>query len=162
MQINVQCPGHSLILPPEFFFRARQSQTYPDAHCLQDSKNLSKLACGFGCIQRQMWHERRSTSVFGAGGDPPARLNVEQVAWVLGCQAHDVPILVSSRLLKPLGNPSANGTKYFATADLLEIAKDRNWLVKMTTAINQHWQRKNARKQPNCEVVPHGSLSSAA
>jgi hypothetical protein len=48
---------------------------------------------------------------------------------------------------KPLGSPSANGTKYFATSDLLETARDRSWLVKMTTAINAHWQRQNARNR---------------
>jgi len=67
--------------------------------------------------------------------------------WLLNCQPHDIPALIHARLIKPLGNPSANGTKYFATGDLLETAKDRSWLVKMTTAINQHWQRQNARKK---------------
>ena len=49
-------------------------------------------------------------------GQLPARLTFEQAAWVLNCQPHDVPVLVASRLLKPLGNPPANGVKYFATA----------------------------------------------
>ena len=80
-------------------------------------------------------------------GQLPARLTAEQAGWVLNCQPHDIPALVHARLLKPLGNPSANGTKYFATADLLETAKDRSWLVKMTTAINSHWQKQNARKK---------------
>jgi hypothetical protein len=80
-------------------------------------------------------------------GQLPLRLTAEQAGWVLNCQPHDIPALIHSRLLKPLGNPSANGTKYFATADLLEIAKDRSWLVKVTTAINQHWQRQNSRKK---------------
>ena len=35
-------------------------------------------------------------------GQLPARLTAEQAAWVLNCQAHDVPILVATRLLKPL------------------------------------------------------------
>lgn len=71
-------------------------------------------------------------------GHLPARLTVEQAAWVLNCQPHDVPILVSSKLLKPLGNPPPNGIKFFATMDLLELVKDRSWLAKMTNAINQH------------------------
>jgi hypothetical protein len=79
-------------------------------------------------------------------GQLPVRLNAEQAGWVLNCQPHDIPALVHARLLKPLGNPPANGTKYFATADLLETAKDRSWLVKMTVAIHTHWQRQNARK----------------
>ena len=80
-------------------------------------------------------------------GQPPARLNVEQVAWVLGCQPHDVPILVSCRLLKPLGNPAANAIKFFGTADVLELVKDRSWLAKITNTVNQHWHRQNARKK---------------
>jgi len=79
-------------------------------------------------------------------GQPPARLTAEQAGWVLNCQPHDIPALIHARLLKPLGNPSSNGTKYFATADLLETAKDRSWLVKMTTAIIAHWQKQNAKK----------------
>src|SRR5580658_10095449 len=72
-------------------------------------------------------------------GQLPVRLTGEQAGWVLNCQPHDIPALIHARLLKPLGNPSANSTKYFATADLLEIGKDRAWLVKMTVAINTHW-----------------------
>jgi hypothetical protein len=79
-------------------------------------------------------------------GQLPARLTAEQAAWVLNCQSHDVPILVGARLLKPLGNPAANGIKFFATAELLELAKDKAWLVKVTNAVNQHWQKNNANK----------------
>ena len=78
-------------------------------------------------------------------GQLPLRLTAEQAGWVLNCQQHDIPALIHARMLKPLGNPSANGAKYFATADLLEIAKDRSWLVKMTTTINTHWQKQNAK-----------------
>jgi len=79
-------------------------------------------------------------------GKPPARLTVEQTAWVLNCQAHDIPVLVSARLLRPLGNPPANGTKYFSTEEVLELAKDRSWLAKITNTVCQHWKNKNARK----------------
>ena len=80
-------------------------------------------------------------------GQLPARLTAEQAAWVLNCQTHDVPILVAARLLKPLGNPAANGIKFFATTELLELAKDKAWLVKVTNAVNQHWQKNNAAKK---------------
>jgi len=80
-------------------------------------------------------------------GQLPARLTAEQAGWVLNCQPHDIPALVGARLLKPLGNPSQNSTKYFATADVLEISKDRSWLVKVTNTICQHWQKQNARKK---------------
>jgi hypothetical protein len=45
-------------------------------------------------------------------GQLPARLTAEQAAWVLNCQAHDIPILVSARLLKPLGSPQANAVSF--------------------------------------------------
>jgi hypothetical protein len=77
-------------------------------------------------------------------GQSPARLTAEQAAWVLNCQPHDVPVLVASRLLKPLGNPAANGVKFFATVEVVDHAKDRHWLTKMTQAITHHWQKKNA------------------
>ena len=84
-------------------------------------------------------------------GQLPARLTAEQAGWVLNCQAHDIPALVTARLLKPLGNPAQNSTKYFATADVLEICKDRTWLVKVTNTISQHWQHQNARKKNQLE-----------
>jgi hypothetical protein len=80
-------------------------------------------------------------------GRLPARLNVEQTAWVLNCQAHDIPNLVSAKLLKPLGNPPQNGTKYFATKEVLELAHDDKWLHRITAAISQHWQKRNAGKK---------------
>ena len=80
-------------------------------------------------------------------GQLPARLTAEQAGWVLNCQTHDIPALVNARLLKPLGNPSQNSTKYFATADVLEMAKEKTWLVKVTNTISQHWQHQNTRKK---------------
>ena len=79
-------------------------------------------------------------------GQLPARLTVEQTAWVLNCQPHDVPVLVVARLLKPLGNPQPNSTKYFATLEILELTKDRTWLAKVTNAVSQHWKQKNQHK----------------
>ena len=85
-------------------------------------------------------------------GQLPARLTVEQTAWVLNCQPHDVPALVAARLLKPLGNPAANSIKFFATADLLEQIKDRNWLVRVSSTIYQHWHKKNAANKDRLTV----------
>lgn len=80
-------------------------------------------------------------------GQLPVRLTVEQAAWALNCQAHDVPMLVAAKLLKPLGNPPANGVKFFAAKELLELAQDEKWLHRVTVAIYQHWHTRNARKK---------------
>jgi len=77
----------------------------------------------------------------------PARLTAEQSAWLLNCQPHDIPTLVTAKLLKPLGNPPQNGIKFFSTEDLIELTKDRNWLVRATVAINQHWHKQGVQKR---------------
>jgi hypothetical protein len=94
-------------------------------------------------------------------GQLPARLTAEQAAWVLNCQPHDLPILVSSRLLRPLGNPPPNGIKFFCTAEVLELLKDRAWLTKVTNTINQHWHRQNARQRSG-SMNGHASLVDAS
>ena len=80
-------------------------------------------------------------------GQLPARLTAEQVAWVLNCQPHDVPVLVAARLLKPLGNPPPNSVKFFAALEVLELSKGRPWLARVTQILIQHWQKKNAAKK---------------
>jgi hypothetical protein len=90
-------------------------------------------------------------------GRLPGRLTAEQAAWVLNCQPHDVPVLVAARLLKPLGNPPPSSVKYFAEAELLEQMNDRTWLAKVTNALNQHWQKKNAQRKVRFSDGPEGS-----
>jgi len=80
-------------------------------------------------------------------GQAPARLTGEQAAWVLGCQPHDVPVLVAARLLRPLGNPVPSAVKYFSRLEILDLARDRSWLARVTNAVNQHWQTKNAQRK---------------
>lgn len=90
-------------------------------------------------------------------GQLPARLTAEQASWVLNCQLHDVPVLVAAKLLKPLGNPPLNCVKFFATLEVLELAKDRSWLAKLTNALNQHWRDKNRSKQGRAgQIAGHG------
>ena len=92
-------------------------------------------------------------------GQLPARLTAEQTAWVLNCQAHDLPALVNARLLKPLGTPAQNSTKYFSTADVLEMMKDKAWLVKITNTISQHWQHQNARKKNHSAIFSQNGIA---
>jgi hypothetical protein len=76
----------------------------------------------------------------------PARLTSENVAWLLGFMAHDIPVLVAKGLLKTIGDPPPNGIKYFATADIEQLKTDRKWLARATSCIHRHWQDKNRRK----------------
>jgi hypothetical protein len=76
----------------------------------------------------------------------PARLDSQAAAAFLGLQDHDLPVLARARLLKPLANPAPNAPKYYATCELAELAQDRAWLSRVTSALAAHWQRKNANK----------------
>jgi len=80
-------------------------------------------------------------------GRLPAPVTAEQAGWLLNCLPHNIPVLVGARLLKPLGNPPANGYKYFATEEVLELSKDKAWLSRMTNAIHHHWRDMNGRKK---------------
>ena len=80
---------------------------------------------------------------------PPARMVAEEAAWFLGFAPHDIPVLVSAGLLKPLGHPPASGTKFFATATLQKLRDDVGWLSRASDAIVRHWQAKNARNRQN-------------
>ena len=83
---------------------------------------------------------------------------------MLNCQPHDLRILVSARLLKPLGIAPPNSVKFFAASELLELVKDRAWLAKVTNGLNQHWQVRNAARktQPACSSLGHGPYNGLA
>jgi len=95
-------------------------------------------------------------------GQLPARVTAEQAAWVLNCQPHDIPPLVAGKLIKPLGNPPANGIKFFSTAELLESAKDRNWLARVSATIHQHWHRKNSAKKGRFAMLARSPVETPA
>lgn len=77
----------------------------------------------------------------------PGRLSTGETAALLGFREHDMATLVTARLLKPLGEPAANSPKYFASVDIVELAKDPVWLSKATKLVAKYWQGKNERKK---------------
>jgi hypothetical protein len=79
----------------------------------------------------------------------PARLSVEQAAWYLGFSAHEIPILVSEGLLKPLGHPAKNAPKFFAYIVLEEFRRDVKWLGRACDAISNRWKFRNQREDEN-------------
>jgi hypothetical protein len=117
---------------------------------LQDEIVRGRLACHPWPAMKDEQHR-----FLMVHGKVPARLTAEQAAWVLNCQPHDIPILVAAKMIKPLGNPPANGIKFFAATDLLEAMNDRNWLARVSNTIYQHWHRRNAnRRKANAMPAP--------
>jgi hypothetical protein len=82
---------------------------------------------------------------------PPARLGITETAWLLGFTEHDISLLVSVGLLKPLGHPPSSGSKYFATIELQNLQNDARWLAKASDAIVNHWRTKNCGRRNKCE-----------
>ena len=75
---------------------------------------------------------------------PPARVSITEASWLLGFTEHDIAILISAGLLKPLGHPPASGSKYFALAELQALRSDTRWLAKASDATVIYWKKKNA------------------
>jgi len=84
----------------------------------------------------------------------PARLTTEQAAWCLGFQPSEIPILVATKLLKPLGHPPASGPKYFAAVVLTELRNDSAWLDKASDAVVKFWRTKNAARKAHFPPQP--------
>jgi hypothetical protein len=78
---------------------------------------------------------------------PPARLGIIETAWLMGFNEHDIPVLVSGGLLKPLGRPTATGSKYFAAVELQTLRTDTRWLAKASDTIVHHWRHKNSGRK---------------
>lgn len=76
----------------------------------------------------------------------PARLDALQAAWFLGFEPHEIPMLIAASLLKPLGHPARNSTKFFATEALEQLRRDEKWLARASDAIASYWRERNARK----------------
>ena len=66
---------------------------------------------------------------------PPARLNADQTADLLGFEKDDLSLLARAGLLAPLGNPTANAVKYYATVDVAAFSEDRDRLDQATAII---------------------------
>ena len=78
----------------------------------------------------------------------PARLTVEQAAWLLNCTPDNISFLMRAGLLKPLGDPPENAEKLFAADEMLELIKNRNWLARVTNAIHRGHRMKNLTRKP--------------
>src|SRR5689334_203344 len=73
----------------------------------------------------------------------PARLNADQAAALIGVPVAGMAVLIGSKLLKPLGTPAQNSTKFFAAVDLEEKCRDSKWLDRVTRCLEEHHREKN-------------------
>ncbi len=90
-----------------------------------------------------------------AAKDLPARLDVGATARLLGFAEHDIPLLIATGKLEPLGDPAPNAPKWFAAVEILRLATDRDWLHKATKELSKYWRLKRERRQQSPPEPPH-------
>lgn len=77
----------------------------------------------------------------------PARLSVEHVAKMLNTTTEGVYVLTLLHLLKPLGKPPRNGTKYYARDYILRLTRNEAWLARASDALVKYkWQKNHGPK----------------
>jgi hypothetical protein len=74
----------------------------------------------------------------------PAQLSASEASHLLGVAPHDVPVLASKGLLKPLGHPADSAPKYYALVTVQELKADVKWLHRARQTLYDHWRMKNA------------------
>lgn len=76
----------------------------------------------------------------------PGRVTVDEVGWMIKCSAEEVHALTRAGLLKPLGNPPANGKKFYSTKQILNSLDEPNFLSRVTNALYRRWKDKNGSR----------------
>ncbi|MBL64334.1 MAG: hypothetical protein CMI30_13120 [Opitutae bacterium] len=77
----------------------------------------------------------------------PARIHSKDTSELLGFNEHEISVLVSNKLLQPLGKPSPNSPKMFAKIDIFRLHFDSEWLSNAQKVISNNWKAKNSRKK---------------
>ena len=80
---------------------------------------------------------------------PPGRISVPEAAWKLGFEPDHIFILVSEKLLKPLGDPPPGAMKYFLWTDIEEKKNDKRWMAKASELVRTKIKDKNERAAQN-------------
>jgi hypothetical protein len=82
----------------------------------------------------------------------PARLDVDEIAVLLGFKDYDIPVLIAAGLLKPLGKPAPKAPKFFARVEIERCAENIDWLHQATRCVAQYWKRERVRQAKASQV----------
>ena len=96
-------------------------------------------------MNKQFFNNNTNTGKTGFDSYP-GRLKAKEVGEILGFEEEDISRLVTAKLLKPLGKPVSNATKYFAFSEICSLRFNPDWLGKATQSLYDYWKAKNAHK----------------
>jgi hypothetical protein len=77
----------------------------------------------------------------------PHRLTAKEAGWLLGFSTSDITVLTTIGMLKAIGRPSQNSTKYYSRAQIVRLHGSFKWLDRATSLMNRHWREKNEVKK---------------
>ena len=90
------------------------------------------------------------------GHSLPACVGAEEAARFFGWPLYFLPVLMRAGHLKPLGKPTQNARKWFATCELERLAHDPEWLDKAIRLIERHVKDSNDKQRGK---APRGCLA---
>lgn len=98
----------------------------------------------------------QTNSINGTGRQSwPACIGVEEASKILGWPVYFFPVLMRERHLKPLGKPTQNGRKWFATAEIERLSHDLAWLDKAVRIAQKHVSDLNRYQKGTLEAADH-------
>jgi hypothetical protein len=86
---------------------------------------------------------------------PLVRLGIEASACLPGFNEHDIPVLVSDELLKPLGHPTAPDSKHFADVEIQSLRTAGQSLRRHRESLAVEKFRPASASQPESQSVAH-------
>ena len=82
-----------------------------------------------------------------------ACVGMEEAAAFFGWPTYYMPFLVRAGHLKPLGKPAQNARKWFATVELEQLGRDRDWLDKATRIVAKRIHDMNGKQKKFFETT---------
>ena len=75
----------------------------------------------------------------------PARMGMGEAAAILGISKTDLSHLCANGELELIGEPERNQERYLCADDVLEKARDKTWLKRITNALYSHHGARNGK-----------------
>ena len=77
----------------------------------------------------------------------PYRIGFREASLILGVAPEEISVLISYKLLTPLGSPGPNSPKYFATVQIEKLRDNLQWIETATTLLDEYWTAKKANQR---------------
>ncbi len=78
----------------------------------------------------------------------PARMGMGEASSILGVSKTDLAHLCSIGELELIGDPARNQERFVCAEDVLNKARDKGWLKRITNALYDHHGARNGKEKP--------------